>query len=185
MIVGLKYQGHVYLAVDNQNSNLIGLSKKDLSNPNNLKLWSPREHTIIASNDESRAIDLLRYENLFDECIDTKTLQLFTADKIRDILKKYDKFKDKTLNGQYLFAYKDKLYNMDLQTLVTEYKYYRALGEASQAMISYLHKTKNSDMDPINRLKEGFKICGSYTHKMLFPIYVMNTKDQLIHIIFE
>lgn len=180
MMVGMKYQDHVYIAVDNKNTGLIGLSQDDLSHPENLHIWSPREHTIIAGHDSSRATDLLRYENLFDEVINTKTLQLFTADKMKEILKEYDQFEDNSLNGQYLFAHKNQLFNMDRQMLVTEYRYYRAVGEASQVMISYLHKTKNSDMDPISRLKEGFKMCCSYTHQSLFPIFVMNTKDLVI-----
>lgn len=177
MIVALKSQDVVYIAVDYLNTPIIGYDQSDILNTNNLSMWMPRKYTIIASTADFRTQDLMRFDDLLAQEINLKTLQLETVNKMKQILKDYGLLEKNMLPGEFMIASRHKIFDIDYHGLVTEYQYYRALGQSSQVMIAYLHKTKNTMMDPFERIRRGFELCEAYSKTLCFPICVMNTSN--------
>jgi hypothetical protein len=185
LIVALKSHDNVFVAVDYVNSPLIGYSQSDILNPSNLPMWIPRMHTIMASTVDFRSQDLIRFQDHFAQSITLKSLQLETVVKMKKILDEYAHLNNKVFTGEFMIAHQNKIYDIDSHGLVTEYQYYRALGHLSQVMSAYLHKTRNSAMDPLSRIKKGFEICENYTKTSSFPICVLNTSSAEIEIIYR
>ena len=149
----------------------------------NLCMWHPkkRKKQIIATSTYGWFTDMMRYVNIFPSMLRSKELVLESYKKMREIAERFNLYDKDNLPIDTVFAEGDRAYvlNSDSSHMEIEEIYCRS-AEDEAVMTLYHLKGVN---DPYDFFREAFQTIESIRKYVMFPVAVMNTKNNKIEII--
>lgn len=196
VVVAIKKDGIVYMGADSQVTK--GGTRATLSNPNNYKIWavSGVEHSLMGGVGTLRDANIMRVaDGLIPEIVDIKNNVDFRfvvkhlVPRMMDELQEYKllcKNDDGVpyMDSSFLFAYKDKLYNIGSYGSVVEVDDFCAIGSGASEAMGSLFSTIDSD-DPIKRIQNAIKSSATHDIYVDYPIVISNTKNTEFQIFYE
>ena len=187
LVIGIVDKDKVIFASDSQIT--IGGVRKVSCVEENFKIWHPddktnimmgtvgyvREMNITKSTDS--LIDELEY---LKEKVDLKYISIKLVKKILKNLKDNHVISEKdnimTMNNEYLFAYKEKLYQIFSSGAVMEIDKYTAIGSGGNEALASL---KNSEgMEAIKRIKLAMDAASNNDIYVDYPLIIGTTDKQ-------
>jgi len=167
VIIGIRDGEKIVMACDSQITSGGGVKKlgQGLSN---FKIWHPeekkellmgavgslREKNIIQTND-----NLIIADEYYEDKIDYQFVVNKLIKRIFDGLKEAncidDKDKPLRMNTSYLFAFKDKMYEIDSNGAVIEVETYTAIGSGANEALASLHTTEDEPVK--SRVRKAMK----------------------------
>jgi ATP-dependent protease HslVU (ClpYQ) peptidase subunit len=190
VIIGIRDGRKIVMASDSQITS--GGVRKLGQGLNNFKIWhsdgkkeiligavgSLREKNIIQTNDDLILGDEY-YENKIDYKFVVNKLIKRMFDGLRDAHCIDDKEKPYRMNTSYLFAFKDKLYEIDANGAVIEVETYTAIGSGANEALASLHTTED---EPIKeRIRKAMKASCINDIFVSEPIIVGDTSTIELH----
>lgn len=183
-IVGLVDKDTVYIGADSLGSN--GYSKTVRKDKKVFHL-KDIERAVMGYTSSFRMGQLLMYGTGLIEKIDAyenKINHEYMVTKfIPNVIKLFDNGGyGKTDNGQkkggeFLFGYKDQLYQIESDYQVGEpIEKYAACGSGEDFALGSLHSTKKIE-DPIERIRMALQAATNYSVGVAPPYYIINTKN--------
>lgn len=182
VVIAIKENNKVYLAVDSQCT--CGASKLTLSNPNNYKIWKTRglEHSFMCHTGMCRDIGVIKYTNFISEkCSMLGNIDIdFVQGKM--IFDMYDALKERGFsdedNGphmasEFIFAYKDKVYELSRGLYVLEIDDYVALGSGRDSAMGSLASTVGQPVE--DRLLKAVMAAQNIDLCVGYPIIITDT----------
>ena len=185
-IVGLIDKNKTYIGCDSLGSN--GYSKSLRKDKKIFKI-KDTSNGIIGFTSSYRMGQLLMYSSgLIDSRdepnIDHKYLVTNTIPKIIEIYDKggFTRLKDNIKSGgEFLFAYKDKLWKIESDFQVGEpFKNYDACGSGEEFALGSLITTENLIDDPVVRIHLALQSASEFSVGVAPPYYIMNTENDEI-----
>lgn len=182
MIV-LKHNGTIYIARSCWSMRDPEARRTGIPDLENLNMWHPqkKKNRLMAVSCCGRFVDAIRYENIFPSTFDQKHLIFESYDKMHAIAERFGLWDGKFLPGRTVFAQDDKAFvlygdggHIELEDI------YVANCEDETVMALYDLKGVN---DPYVFFKEAFRTIEEIRKYMMFPVTVMNTKNNKIEII--
>jgi ATP-dependent protease HslVU (ClpYQ) peptidase subunit len=84
--------------------------------------------------------------------------------------------------GEFLFAYKDKLYKIQSDFQVGEsFDNYDACGSGEYFALGSLATTEGSDLTPVERIHKALQAASKFSTGVSAPYYIINTdKDEIV-----
>ena len=182
MIV-LKHNGTVYIAKSCWGMRDPEAIRLGIPDEENLCMWHPkrRRNRVIAMSGVGRFTDIIRYENIFPSVLDQKHIVLETYDKMYALGDRFGLCDDHSLPCRTVFAEDDKAYVMHYDGATVEIENIFALGCEDESVMA-LYDLKGAD-DPYKFFKEAFATVESVRRYVMFPVVVLNTKNNKIEVI--
>jgi hypothetical protein len=158
-------------------------------NPNNFKFWGVKgiENTIMAYvGPNKRIANILRAE---DDIVEQKSITFNTVvtkivPKLRKVLLDFKLIvrDDYSLQGQYLLAYKDKIFTIGNDGFVQEVNDFCALGSAERNGYGSLNTSNHTNLTSEERIIRAINSSYNNDYKISFPIIIGHTKSSDISI---
>lgn len=191
LCIGLKDKDNVYIGVNSHMFSNIATAK----NPNNFKVWNVLnvDNAIMACQGTIRDANVVRVipdliddYDVYRENIDYKFVLKEIAFRIKDLLKDECFYEKKdgvfdSLESGFIFAYKDKLYEITSGLSVVEFDNYACLGSGTNEALGSLEAT--SGEDPYKRIEKALRAASKTDSTMHFPFVILDTKSQKFKII--
>ncbi len=194
VIVAIKKEGVVYVGADSQVS--YGGSKLSLKNPNNFKIWPVRgvEGCLMGCVGSFRDACVLRTlenvvtrEAIIDDKVDYSYVVNVIEPLIRQTLVDHKFVMDNdpygTMESEFLFIYKDKLYTIGAGSVI-EHDDYVALGSGESEAFGSLNSTE-SEKDPAMRIVKAIKASVGHGLYVGYPIILTTSTDNTRFIIVD
>lgn len=183
VIVAIKDKDKVYLAADSQCT--FGASKLTLSNPSNYKIWKTKglNNSIMCHIGDCRDLGIIRFNCFIPEArallgdIDIDFVQgemvysMFDALKERDFIETED---GPHMASGYLFAYKDKLFEISRWMYVLEIDDYIAIGSGRDSALGSLSSTIGEPIE--TRLIKAIIAAENIDLCVGYPIIITDTE---------
>ena len=196
VVVAIKKGDIIYMGADSQVTR--GGTRSTLSNPNNYKIWAVEdaEHALMGGVGTVRSVNIIRVANgLIPEIVDMKQAVNFRfvvrqfVPSLFEELDGYDrlnKSKDAapTMDSSFLFAYRDKLYQIGGDGSVIEVDDFCAIGSGAPEAMGSLFSTVD-DQDPIKRIQDAIKSSATNDIYVDYPIVISNTQDTEFKVFYE
>ncbi len=193
LCIGLRDKGNVYIGC---NSHLFA-SVATAKNPNNFKVWNVLnvDNAIMACQGTIRDSNVVRVipdfiddYDVFKGNIDYSFVLKQIAFRIKKELKDecFYEMKDGIFEGlesSFLFAYKDKLYEIDGDMCVLEIEKFSCLGSGTNEALGSLEATKGEN--PYVRIEKALRAASKTDNTIHFPFVILDTKSQEFKIIEE
>lgn len=184
-IVGLVHDGIAYIGADSLGSNgYTGTIRKDK------KVFHLKDinNAIIGYTSSFRMGQLLMYgtglidpRDLHEHSIDHKYLVTKFIPNVIKLFEEGGYAQNKNgekMGGEFLFAYKNKLYKIESDFQVSEGLYnYDACGCGEQFALGSIHSTKGLIEDPITRIHMALKAASEFCVGVAPPYYILNTHN--------
>lgn len=178
MYAVLKEDGVTYIALPLYSVLLNGFDKETFKIPENLPMWKVRgsKNCIMAVTPSLRDADLLRYKKVTSKIsytnIVTNLIPQFKAQ-----LKAFGRLnQDNEMNCSILIAKNDSAYLIQKNDVIKIDSFYDEVGLAVLTPALLLYKDKK----PIERLVRSLVLEGKDVYKTVFPIAILDTKNQKI-----
>lgn len=182
MIV-LKHNGTVYIA-----KSCWCMRDTDeyvFKNPNedNLSVWHPnrRRQRLVATTGSGRMVDIIRYENVFPSVLDKKHLFVESYGKMCAISDRFGMYDGTKIPKHTVFAEGDRAFVVapDGAILEVEDVYLHTCND-NAAMGIYDRFGADDPYEFFRKAFTGMEITERY---VMFPVIVMNTKNNKIEVI--
>ena len=196
VVVAIKKDNVVYMGADSQVTR--GGTRTTLSNPDNYKIWamSDSDNALMGGVGTVRPINVLKVANdLIPEAVDIKGnvdfrfVVRYLVPRMMDELADYKillKNEDgvPNMDASFLFAYRDRLYNIDRWGTVITIDDFCAIGSgASEALGSLL---SSADVeDPVERIKMAIKASAAHDIYVDYPIVISDTESTEFKVFYE
>lgn len=181
MYAVLKEEGVTYIALPLYSVLLNGFDKETFKIPDNLPMWKVQgsKNCIMAVTPSLRDADLLRYKKITSNIsytnIVTKLVPQFKAH-----LKAFGRLnQDDEMNCSILIAKNDSAYLIQKSDVIKIDSFYEDVGLAVMTPALLLFK----DNAPIVRLVKSLVMEGNDVYKTVFPIAILDTKNEKIRYI--
>ena len=182
--IAIKDKDKVYLAADSQCT--CGESKLTLSNPNNYKIWKTKglNNSIMCHAGSCRDLGIIKFNNFIPETramrgdIDIEFVQGEMAYEMFDVLKEHDFIETNEgphMASAYLFAYKDKIYEITQCMYVLEIDDYIAMGSGRDSAIGSLAATVGEPIE--TRLLKAVIAASNIDIYVSYPIIITDTES--------
>ena len=185
MIV-LKKDDTVYIATSSWNFRDVTSRRGGPVIADNLCIWHPqgRKNRLIATTFSSRYADSIRYEKIFPDHPDVKTLVTKTYPHLMDICDTYGLCGDGETPMYTVFAEGGKAFAVYPNGFVYEIEdmFSKCFGEDSAVYAAY--EMLGGD-DPKAFFRAAYKAVSEIAGMRLFPLAMLNTKNNKIEIIKE
>ena len=149
----------------------------------NLCIWHPnkRKNRLVATIRNHRFTDIIRYENIFPKTLNPKHVAFDTFDKLYELADKFDLCGDGFLPMRTVFAEGDKAYLLysDGGQLEVEGIHAACRGER---LVMALYDVLGVN-DPYEFIKTAYRTIEQTINVTMFPVVVMNTKNNKIEVI--
>ena len=188
LVIGIVDEEKVIMASDSQVT-VNGGVRKVSGIKENYKIWHPddKQDLIMGSIGNVREMNSTKsIENLVEELdylkgdIDMKTISKKVIKKILKELKDSNiiEFKDNVLrmNNDYLFAYKEKLYQIFSSGAVIRIDKYSAIGSGSNEALASLNNSEGKD--PIERIKLAMAASSRNDIFVDYPLIIGTTESE-------
>lgn len=184
VIIAIKENNIVYLAADSQVS--YGASKATLTNPNNYKIWKTKglEHSLMCHVGSCRDLGIVRLTNFIPETKALKGDIDFDFVQGEMIYNMFDALKEKGftftdsggpyMTSTYLFAYKDKVYELSQYLYVMEIDDYIARGSGRDSALGSLAATIGEPVEI--RLIKAIVAANNVDMYVGYPIIISDTE---------
>lgn len=181
--IAIKDKDKICLAADSQCT--AGISKVTLSNPNNYKIWKTKglNNSIMCHAGPCRDLGIIRYRNFIPETRAMKgniDMDFVQGKMIYDMYDAIDErgFIDKTdgsnMPSEYLFTYKDKLFDLSECLYVLEVEDYIAIGSGKDVAMGSLASTIGEAAEI--RLIKAVVAAANIDSRVGYPIIVTDTE---------
>lgn len=184
VVVAIKRDNKIYIGADSQVTK--GWTRSSLSNPNNYKVWKVdgvdnclMAHcgTVSEANVIKVAEKLVPEVNVLKNTVDFKCMVKNVVPSIFKELKNanFECSRDghPAMHSEFLFAYKDKLFNIGGDGCVIEVDDYCAIGSGSEPALGSLLTTENEI--PEERIKKAIKASATSDIFVDYPIIMIDT----------
>lgn len=184
VVIAIKENDKVYLAVDSQCT--CGVSKVTLTNPNNYKIWKTKglDHSFMCHTGMCRDIGVVKYNCFISE--KRRMLGDIDIDFVQGkmIFDMYDALKERNFtddeNGphmasEFLFAYRDKIYELSRGLFVLEIDDYVALGSGRDSAMGSLAATVGEPVE--ERLLKAVVAAQNIDLAVGYPIIITDTES--------
>ena len=182
MIV-LKYNDTIYIAKSCWAMRDPEARKNAVPDEENLNMWHPKRkrNQVIAVSCCGRFADIIRYENVFPSTLDQKHLIFESYDKMYAIAARFGLNDGAFIPARTVFAEDDKAYvlygdggHIELESIY--------VGSCEDEAVMALYDLKGVS-DPYEFFKEAFRTIEDIRKYVMFPVTVMNTKNNKIEVI--
>ncbi len=184
VVIAIKDKDKVYLAADSQCT--CGASKLTLSNPNNYKIWKTKglDNSIMCHTGACRDMGVIRFNNFIPETralrgdIDIEFVQGEMVYDMFDALKEYEFTESEEgphMASGYLFAYKDKVYEISRWMYVIEIDDYTAMGSGRDSAMGSLAATVGEPIE--SRLLKAVIAAANIDLCVGYPIIITDTES--------
>lgn len=184
VVIAIKDKDKVYLAADSQCT--CGESKLTLSNPNNYKIWKTKglDNSIMCHTGACRDLGVIRFKNFIPETramrgdIDYEFVQGQMVYDMFDALKEHNFTESEEgphMTSGYLFAYKDKVYEISRWLYVLEIDDYTAIGSGSDSAMGSLAATVGEPIE--TRLLKAVIAASNVDIYVSYPIIITDTES--------
>lgn len=182
MIV-LKHNGAIYIAKCRWTMRDPEAVRNCVPDVENINMWHPKKkkNRIIAVGDSGRFADTIRYENVFPSALDQKHLFFESYDKIHSIAERFGLCNEDRLPERVVFAEDDKAYvlyddgsNMEVENIYSD----DCNDEVTVALYDILGVS-----DPYEFFREAYRSLEIVRRYVMFPVVVMNTKNNKIEVL--
>lgn len=194
VVVAIKEGNKVYMGCDSQVTH--GGTRVTLKNKNNYKIWNVLgvEHCIMGHVGRVREANAVRLiDDMIPELVAIKdnvnyrfVVENITT-KIVKQLKRFGFCKDEQyfdhMESEYLFAYKDKLFDISPDACVIEVDDCVAIGSGEDQAIGSLVSTVGED--PISRIIKAIKASAASDIYVDYPIILTDTETNEFRVITE
>ena len=195
VVVAIKDGNKVFIGADSQVTK--GGTRTTLKNPNNYKIWKVDDspNCLMAQVGNLRDANVVRLmSNIIDDYdefynrVNYRFVVKFLVPEIVKTLKEAgflqtsDNFVD-YMESSFLFAYKDKLFNINSDCSVIEVDDYVAIGSGSQEAIGSLLSTEG--LSPKERIIKAIKSSATNDIYVDYPIILTDTETGEFEIISE
>ena len=184
VVIAIKHEGSVYFGADSQVT--FGGSRMSLSNPNNYKIWKVRgvDNCLLGSVGRCRDANIIRLmDNVISELdvlhdsVNFDWVVTVLVPRIFDELRiaGYVKPDEKHMDSSFLFAYKDRLFEISSDGCVIEIDDFDAIGSGSTQAVGSLLSTEKHK--PTTRIISAIKASAASDIYVDYPIVLANTSD--------
>ena len=184
VVIAIKDKDKVYLAADSQCT--CGASKLTLSNPNNYKIWKTKglDNSIMCHTGACRDLGVIRFNNFIPETralcgdIDIEFVQGEMVYDMFDALKEHEFTESEEgphMASGYLFAYKDKVYEISRWMYVLEIDDYTAMGSGRDSAMGSLASTEGEPIE--SRLLKAVIAASNIDLCVGYPIIITDTES--------
>ena len=195
VVVAIKENDRIYIGADSQVTK--GGTRTTLKNPNNYKIWrvDDREDSLMAHVGNLRDGCVVRLMNgivddydVFNDRIDYRFVVKYLMPEIVKNLKdaQYVTVNDSYIDfidSSFLFAHKDRLYQISSDLSVIEVDDCCAIGSGSDQAMGSLLSTEGQD--PKTRIVKAIKASAASDIYVDYPIILVDTKHGEFEIITE
>ena len=182
MIV-LKHNDTVYIAKSCWGLRDPEARRTGIPDAENLCMWHPqkRKDRLIAAASCGRFTDIIRYESIFPSKLDPKHLILESYDKMYAIADRFGLCDGNRVPVRTVFAEGDKAYIVYRDGAHIELEGVYSATSDDEVVIA-LHDLKGAD-DPYAFFREAYRTLEDIQRYVMFPVAVMNTKNNKIEIL--
>ena len=184
VVIAIKENNKIYLAVDSQCT--CGTSKLTLSNPNNYKIWRTKglNHSFMCHTGMCRDIGVIKYNNFISEkrsMLGNIDIDFVQGEMIFDM---YDALKERGfsddengphMSSEFIFAYKDKIFELSRGLYVIEIDDYVALGSGRDSAMGSLTSTVGEPVE--KRLLKAIVAAQNIDLGVGYPIIIADTES--------
>lgn len=195
VVVAIKDGNKVFIGADSQVTK--GGTRTTLKNPNNYKIWKVDDspNCLMAQVGNLRDANVVRlmsniiddYDEFYNRVNYRFVVKFLVPEIVKTLkeagfLKTSDNFVD-YMESSFLFAYKDKLFNINSDCSVIEVDDYVAIGSGSQEAIGSLLSTEG--LSPKERIIKAIKSSATNDIYVDYPIILTDTETGEFEIISE
>ena len=182
MIV-LRHNDTVYIAKSCWGFRDLEARRTGVPDTENICMWHPqkRKNRLMATSCSGRFADIIRYENIFPSKFDQKHLIFESYDKMVQLADRFGLRDGNFIPARTVFAEENKAYivygdggHIELEDIY--------VSSCEDEAVMALYDLKGID-DPHKFIKEAFKTVEDIRRYVMFPVIVMNTKNNKIEII--
>ena len=182
-MIALQHNGTVYIAKSCWGFRDPASRSSGIPLAENIPMWHPgkRKNRLIAVSSSGRLTDILRYENIFPSSLDPKHIVLESYEKMYGLVDRFGICRDGSMRAHIIFAQDDRAYVVygDGSHIVLENIYTDCLADEA---IMALYDLQGVD-DPYTFFREAYRTVEQISRYLMFPVVVMNTKNNKIEVI--
>lgn len=182
MIV-LKHNGTVYIAKSSWCMRDTDEYIFQKPNQDNICMWHPnrRKNRLIATTGSGRMTDAIRYENVFPSVLDKKHLFLESYDMMCAISDRFGMYDGKKIPKHTVFAEGDRAFVVAPDGAITEVEDIY-VNSCNDGVTIGIYDSFGAD-DPYEFFRKAFAGMELLERYVMFPVVVMNTKNNKIEVI--
>ena len=182
MIV-LQHNGTIYVAKSCWGFRDVAARNAGVPDVENIPMWHPgkRKNRLIAVSSVGRVVDILRYEHIFPSTLDPKHLVLESYERVYDLVDRFGICHEGNIRARIVFAEDDKAYVVYGDGSHIEVENIHTDCYADDAIMA-LYDLKGVE-DPYTFFREAYRTVEQISRYLMFPVMVMNTKNNKIEVI--
>ena len=182
MIV-LQHNGTIYVAKSCWGFRDTAARSAGIPDVENIPMWHPgkRKNRLIAVSSAGRVVDILRYENIFPSILDPKHLVLESYEKMYALADRFGICRNGSMRTRTIFAEDGRAYVVYSDGSHIEVENIHTDCLADDAIMA-LYDLKGVS-DPYTFLREAYRTVEQISRYLMFPVMVMNTKNNKIEVI--